>query len=405
MSQSQPVKLTYREKRRLDQAELRRKFPNAKRRGPTRGKKYASRNQRNHEEKIKICFMDELRRVVGEKADEFICDCSKWVKEFCPLNSWNWAKMDSVAQDRLYAKIKGKYDLPERVDDVDVTEVLKLQCSMLYRNWRFRLKESHFRGKSKAQASSSRPTNIDREQWEWLVYEYWGSEKQEEISKVNTINKLNQIETPANGSRSTARFFYDLINELPTQVTQDSEETFEPGEIQEDPLYVRLFEKTKRHKPNGESNGWEPNAEKNYQELKKLHQTQMEKHGEDTLTVKAAYTEVLKPKSGYVKGLGPGARTTTRGRSEAQNNELNVKFSAEIQMLKNDAAVREASLVGQIDTLKKSNEELRASNDQLKASNEELKTSISQMSIDAVEREKKLREDVKKMLEEMRMGF
>ncbi|CAH9091488.1 unnamed protein product [Cuscuta epithymum] len=374
MSQSQPVKLTYREKRRLDQAELRRKFPNAKRRGPTRGKKYASRNQRNHEEKIKICFMDELRRVVGEKADEFICDCSKWVKEFCPLNSWNWAKMDSVAQDRLYAKIKGKYDLPERVDDVDVTEVLKLQCSMLYRNWRFRLKESHFRGKSKAQASSSRPTNIDREQWEWLVYEYWGSEKQE-------------------------------INELPTQVTQDSEETFEPGEIQEDPLYVRLFEKTKRHKPNGESNGWEPNAEKNYQELKKLHQTQMEKHGEDTLTVKAAYTEVLKPKSGYVKGLGPGARTTTRGRSEAQNNELNVKFSAEIQMLKNDAAVREASLVGQIDTLKKSNEELRASNDQLKASNEELKTSISQMSIDAVEREKKLREDVKKMLEEMRMGF
>ncbi|KAL2894409.1 Replicase polyprotein 1a [Bienertia sinuspersici] len=58
---TQSTKLTYREKRRLEKAELRLKYPNQKRRWPTRGKKYVSRTwNSNSEEKIKINFMDEL---------------------------------------------------------------------------------------------------------------------------------------------------------------------------------------------------------------------------------------------------------------------------------------------------------------------------------------------------------
>ncbi|KAL2934386.1 Phosphoglycerate kinase [Bienertia sinuspersici] len=274
------------------------------RRGPTRGKKYCPRMwNSNSEEKIKVYFMDELRRVVGEKAAEFICDCSNWVKEYCPLDSWNWAKMDKVAKNRLYDKIRGKYDLPEKVAGFDLTKALSFQCSMLYKHWRFRLKEQHFRNKSVADAINSRPNTIDVDKWTWLLCEYWNSEKKKHISKVNTENKLKQTDTPTNGARSTARIFQDLSH-ISAPPTQELDGSSEPHETQQDPLYITLFEKTKKHK----GSGWEPNAEKHYEALKMLHEKEVEKHREDTLSVKNAYMEVFKQKSRYVKGLGPRAR-------------------------------------------------------------------------------------------------
>ncbi|KAL2942225.1 hypothetical protein RDABS01_030575, partial [Bienertia sinuspersici] len=369
------------------------------RRGPTRGKKYVSRTwNSNSEEKIKINFMDELRRVVGEKADEFICDCSNWVKEYCPVDSWNWAKMDKLAKQRLYDKIRGKYDLPDKVGDADVIEALSLQCSMLYKHWRFRLKEQHFRNKSVAEVINSRPSTINVDEWTWLVCEYWNDEKRKRISKINTENKLKQTESPANGARSTARIFHDLMNMPQTQQTEEHEESSNPLETQQDPLYITLFEKTKKHK----ESGWEPNAQKDYEALKKLHEKEVEKHGEDTLSVKAAYMEVFKHKSGYVRGLGPGARPPKKSRAEGESNEVRVELSAEIQQLKEDAATREGLLISQIETLKTSNEELRTSNEELIASNDELKATVSRINIEAIKREKKLRDDMMKMFEQMR---
>uniref|UniRef100_A0A803N9A3 DUF4218 domain-containing protein n=1 Tax=Chenopodium quinoa TaxID=63459 RepID=A0A803N9A3_CHEQI len=234
--QQPPPRLTYREQRRIDQAELGKKYPDRKRRGLTRGLKYASKRTKNLDEKIIITFMDELRPVVGEKANEFICDCSNWVEEFCPLDALNWAKMDSSAKQSLYDKILA-------------------------------------------------------------------------ISKVNTANKLKLTETPANGAKSTARIFFDLLNEPPNVSTQD-EEPSEHAEVQQqqDPIYVRLYEKTKKHNKKDGTTTWEPNAEKNYEELKRLHETEIAEDGEDTLSVKDAYMKVLKPKSGYGRGLGLGAR-------------------------------------------------------------------------------------------------
>uniref|UniRef100_A0A803N990 Uncharacterized protein n=1 Tax=Chenopodium quinoa TaxID=63459 RepID=A0A803N990_CHEQI len=301
--------------------------------------------------------MDELRRVVGEKADEFICDCSDWVKEFCPLKSLNWAKMDSGAKQRLYKKIRSKYDLPDKVAGVDVTDALSFQCSMLYKHWRFGLKEKYFRNKSIADAINSRSDNIDDNQWTWLVCKYWNDEKQK-------------------------------MNVQQTQGSQEHEGSSDnPLETQQDPLH--------------KDRGFEPNAEKDYEALRNLHEKEVEEHGEDTLSVKAAYMEVFKPKSGYVKGLGPGARPPKKRRDEGETNEVRVELSAEIQQLKEDAATREGVLVSQIETLKESNEELRTSNEELIASNDELKAAVSRINIEGQKREKKLRDDMMKMFEQL----
>ncbi|KAL2921960.1 hypothetical protein RDABS01_013451, partial [Bienertia sinuspersici] len=137
---------------------------------------------------------------------------------------------------------------------------------------------------------------------------------------------------------------------------------------------------------------WEPNAGKDYEALKRLHEKEREKHGEDTLSVKDAYMEVFKQKSGYVKGLGPRARPPKKCKAKGEK----------IQKLKDDAATREASLASEIETLKASNKELKTSNEELITSNDELKATSSRINIEAIRREKKLRDNIMKMFEQTR---
>ncbi|KAL2901222.1 hypothetical protein RDABS01_026304 [Bienertia sinuspersici] len=237
---------------------------------------------------------------------------------------------------------------------------------MLYKHWRFRLKEQHFRNKSVADAISSRPNTIDVGPWMWLVCEYWNNEKQKHISKVNTKNKLKQTETPANG----ARLMRHQLNQLKNLMDRLSL------------LKLNKISSTSPHK----GSGWELNAKKDYEAPKRLHEKEIEKHGEDTLSVKDAYMEVFKHKSGYVKGLGPGALPPKKCRAEGESYEARVSLSSEIQELKDDAATREASLVSEIETLKASNEELKTSNEELIASNDELKATVSRIKIEAIKR-------------------
>ncbi|KAL2897631.1 hypothetical protein RDABS01_039414, partial [Bienertia sinuspersici] len=343
--ESTSPRLTYRQKRRLEQAELRLKIPDRKRRGPNRSKKYEPRMwNSNFEEKIKINFMDELRHVVSKKADEFICDCSNWVKEYCPLDSW------------LYDKIRGKYDLPEKVAGADVTEALSFQCSMLYKD------------KSVANAINSRPNNIDVGPWTWLVCDYWNREKQ---SKVNTENKLKQTKTPANGVRSTARIFHELMRHQLNQLKNLM-----------DRLCLMKLNKmlcTSPYLRKQKRSGWEPNVEKDYEALKRLHEKEVKKHREDTLSVKDVYMEVFKQKSRHVKGFGLGAHPPKKCRADGESNEARTE----------------------IETLKASNDELKISNEELIASNDEFKATFSRNNIEATKREKKLRDDIMKMFEQM----
>ncbi|KAL2937597.1 Phosphoglucomutase [Bienertia sinuspersici] len=67
-----------------------------------------------------------------------------------------------------------------------------------------------------------------------------------------------------------------------------------------------------------------------YEALKRLHEKEIEKYGEDTLSVKDAYMEVFKQKSGYVKGLGPGAHPPKKCRAKGESNEATVSLSVEI---------------------------------------------------------------------------
>lgn len=59
-----------------------------------------------------------------------------------------------------------------------MAHVVELQCMMLYRGWRYRLKEEHFAGKTVIKGIENKPPKVNRDKWNWLV-NHWANPKQQ----------------------------------------------------------------------------------------------------------------------------------------------------------------------------------------------------------------------------------
>ncbi|KAJ8420243.1 hypothetical protein Cgig2_018048 [Carnegiea gigantea] len=242
---------------------------------------------------------------------------------------------------------------------------------LLFRGWRYRLKDEHFAGKIITQAISNRPSEVHKEQWDWLV-NHWADPKQQHISEKNRANRLRQKIKPASGAKSTARIYQDeIIPSLmhPQDSTQDPHHSGAQDrtqQIDEVLAYVQLWERTKRHK----DGSWDLEAAAKYEEFKELHMSQIEKEGADNLSLKEAYLLVMKEKSGHHRGLGPGPQPPRKGRA---TEVIRVEVAAEIQQLQQ----KEAALQGQVG--------------ELQSANSELKAEIKRMKSEAIERDNKLK--------------
>lgn len=65
-------------------------------RGPSRGLKLRLWREKHPGEKPYAKISDTMKRVVGDKAADFLTDCSRWVKEYCPLNAWYVLVINSI---------------------------------------------------------------------------------------------------------------------------------------------------------------------------------------------------------------------------------------------------------------------------------------------------------------------
>jgi len=158
-----------------------------------------------------------------------------------------------------------------------------------------------------------------------------------------------------------------------------------------------------RHK----DGSWDPEAAAKYEEFKHLHMSQVEKEGVDNLSLKEAYLLVMKEKSGYHRGLGPGPRPPRKGSRESQ--EIRVKLSAEIEQLQQ----KEAALKGQVGELQTANSELKSEIERMKVEaierEKKLKEELMQLELkqkkEAIERDKKIRAEVMEMLRNVKRGM
>ncbi|KAJ8425491.1 hypothetical protein Cgig2_029573 [Carnegiea gigantea] len=171
---------------------------------------------------------EDMLCIVGKNANRFIGECSKWMKELGPLDARNWLRMDKDTKKRLFNKIQAECNFPPEAERIVVAHAVELQCMMLFRSWRYRLKEDHFAGKT-------------------------------HISEKNRSNRLSQNIKPSNGSKSTARIYHDEIMPLYT-LAKDSTQ---------DPTKEQTIEIP--HK----DGKWDLEGEVKYEEFKKLHEDQI----------------------------------------------------------------------------------------------------------------------------------
>uniref|UniRef100_A0A803MSK4 Uncharacterized protein n=1 Tax=Chenopodium quinoa TaxID=63459 RepID=A0A803MSK4_CHEQI len=201
-----------------------------------------------------------------------------------------------------------KYELGE---GSHIRKAIKIQCSTLYRLWRERLKADYFSNrKSLLEAERACPPSIKLDQWKWLFYDYWSSPKQKERSEKNRANALAKKIKSACGVKSIARIIYEL--ELEAQACENENEDIE---INEDPMYLKLWHK------NGK---FDDEAEEKFKELRELHENEIGEKGVDNLTLEEAYVKVLGHCSGYARGLGKGHPVLSKdgkiGRAELEHN-------------------------------------------------------------------------------------
>uniref|UniRef100_A0A803MN49 Uncharacterized protein n=1 Tax=Chenopodium quinoa TaxID=63459 RepID=A0A803MN49_CHEQI len=133
------------------------------------------------------------------------------------------------------------------------------------------------------------PPTIKIDQWKLLVYNYWSSPKQREL------------EAEAASRREDG-------NEV-TEINASSSNVTGSSQANDDPMYLKLWDKSKRHK-NGK---FDDEAEVKFNEFRQLHEKEIGEKGVDNLTLEEAYVKVLGHRSGYARGLGKGHPLLAQG--------------------------------------------------------------------------------------------
>uniref|UniRef100_A0A803MWD7 Uncharacterized protein n=1 Tax=Chenopodium quinoa TaxID=63459 RepID=A0A803MWD7_CHEQI len=87
-----------------------------------------------------------------------------------------------------------------------------------------------------------------------------------------------------------------------TEINGSSSSVTISSQANDDPMYLKVWEKSKRHK-NGK---FDDEAEEKFKELRELHEKEIGEKGVDNLTLEEAYVKVLGHRSSYAHGLGKG---------------------------------------------------------------------------------------------------
>ncbi|VFQ95815.1 unnamed protein product [Cuscuta campestris] len=225
------------------------------------------------------------------------------MKQCMPLDVENWGHTHADKKWKYFMKLKELFKLPE---GRHVEKTIKRRANTWYRKWRYDLrKKAYSDHPTVAGRLANCPSEVDPEEWKWLVT-YWDREKFRRRSETNKNNQKSQTMFSKVGTKSIASSFYDMLQaKKPDSDECDEENLSETEEVEEEPYYLALWEITKKRKNGTWSDEY---AEKAYDDLKALHQEQLDKYGEDNLTPQEALEIVLKHKKGSIhqRGMGQG---------------------------------------------------------------------------------------------------
>ncbi|XP_020092838.1 uncharacterized protein LOC109713250 [Ananas comosus] len=288
-------------------------------RGQTMGIKWAKKRK---SEKVKpsLEIPKDLRRVVGDNAQQFITETSQIVKQHAPLNVEKWSKIPTYIIDKMIQLVNEKFNLP---DELHTLGVIIQQLRDHFNAWRYRLYRFHYKKyKTDEQRRAHCPNDIDQEDWNWLI-NYWSDPKFKRVSEANKANRAKQTMIARVGTMSIARNIHKMREPIENLTPEQIQE------IEQKPEYMRLWEKVRRKR----DGSWvDKDAEDAYKRMEELHGDQLRQYGKDTLSTERAYTLVLGHRSSYIRGMGSGPIPFESGGTRGQRIRAQIRAEIEQEM-------------------------------------------------------------------------
>ncbi|KAG6506618.1 hypothetical protein ZIOFF_031945 [Zingiber officinale] len=171
-------------------------------------------------EKLLINFY--MGRAVGLNHQAFTRHLGIIVRDgnICPVRVLAWNKFgDQDAKNHMWAAVTDKF----KNDDIELYREATLKhMQQLWKNWRCEMNSEFVKPcKTRQEVLQNVPKGMDKQDWEWLVKEYFLSESFQKMSKTNTQNRSLKSMPHRTGSKPFRQLAYEM-DEICEVVREDS---------------------------------------------------------------------------------------------------------------------------------------------------------------------------------------
>ncbi|XXG48346.1 hypothetical protein AAC387_Pa02g2823 [Persea americana] len=283
-------------------------------RGPSRGKEVQGIVDRYG--KLNVPIPSEFRAPVGDYASKLASKIGVEVRTRVPDPSVRtWKYVDDSVKGAIVQRLNDQFDLEG--DPIDIEKAMSTKFGRRLSNHTYKL-HKQFRelkdAKGEEYARNHPPKDVGPTKWIDLIDKKWNTTKFLKQSKANIANREKMKTKHRCGSRS-----------IPVRVEKLAREK---------KMLPDLAEFYKETHYNEETHEWISfEAQANYENMIQTQADHLSQPGSIPLTAEELSIKVLKPKSGYVKGLGmrPSSsirRTTT---ISAETNDYVKRLEMEIE--------------------------------------------------------------------------
>ncbi|XP_058107720.1 uncharacterized protein LOC131251173 isoform X3 [Magnolia sinica] len=309
-------------------------------------------------------FPQDCLRPVGDNARLFTSEVGVLCRALIPATTPRWADVTDDVRQLIRHRLTDKFVLNLSVPYISyaVDDMVKER----FKEYRSNLHKRYKRCISHEEAVLSRPPHVTPDDWR-ILCERFLSEPFQKRSRINSANKGKLEVNHVAGSKSFVRFRHDM---------QDSVTGQEPGPVD-------LYRGTHCRQATG---SWvHPRASKNWAAMDTIR-SQPTPDGTQR-SEPDIMSEVLGTRSGYVRGLGHGAKLMAPARGTSSRS------------IAGESALRRADVLErEVQHLRVVVDEIR---DQLVRQREEQERRIEEMRVEHERRMEEMRVEYERRMKEM----
>ncbi|XP_050203343.1 uncharacterized protein LOC126661173 [Mercurialis annua] len=158
-------------------------------------------------EKLNVTFYNN--RAVGQNHKCFTRHLGKIIRDrqICPLNVRSWKEIPEERKNHMWDSVTEKFEADDLLDHRD--DVLH-HMRELWNKWRGKMHIKNVKNMSEQEALNCVPNGVHKDDWEWLVKNYYSDKKYKEVSIRNSHRRSKLTMPHRTGSKPVREIIYEM---------------------------------------------------------------------------------------------------------------------------------------------------------------------------------------------------